>query len=486
MILRRLARKFAMVIGMWVGLSLSAPMLANAQTAEQIPATPPKNAPDNFAQLAKRLMPAVVNISTRQSVATGTGLGQFGPGSPLEEFNEFFGRDDDGLKRVSSLGSGFIIDSEGHVVTNNHVIEAADEIDVVLSDGTTLSAELVGRDAATDLALLKISSDHELQYVDFGNSDTAEVGNWVIAIGNPFGLGGTVTAGIVSARDRNINVGQYDDFIQTDAAINKGNSGGPLFNLKGEVIGVNTAIYSPSGGGSVGVGFSVPSNLTRQIVAQLMDKGIVERGWLGVRVQGVTQDIARSYGQNDASGAIVTSLTEDSPAAKAGLKVGDLIISFNGEKVDETRDLSRIVAASPIGEPLPVTFKRKKSAQTLNVELELMETEATDKRDESESYTPELSNVLGLELALISDEDRRRYRIPASVKGVVVIRVEPGSDSVGKLEKGDVIVEVNFLSVSTPDDVIDEAQAVADRGEPILIQFYRNGDTSFRSISPGA
>ncbi|WP_018997835.1 Do family serine endopeptidase [Hirschia maritima] len=465
------------------GFCLGNMNVALAQTASETASEAPNNAPDSFSKLAARLMPSVVNISTRQTMSTGGGVGGFGEGSPLEEFNEFFNRDDDGLKRVSSLGSGFIIDVEGFVVTNNHVIEAADEIDVVLSDGTILEAELVGRDAATDLALLKVKPEVELTSVDLGNSDTALVGDWVVAIGNPFGLGGTVTAGIVSARDRNINAGQYDDFIQTDAAINKGNSGGPLFNLKGEVIGVNTAIYSPSGGGSVGVGFSVPSNLTKQIIQQLKDKGLVERGWLGVRVQGVTQEIAKSYGRNKAEGAIVTHVTDDSPASRSGLKIGDLIYSFNGQDIKETRDLSSVVASAPIGEDVAMNVLRKKKDTEIMVSLDLMEADVGEEEELDFSGGPEFSNLLGVEFSMITDEHRRRFRIPASVEGVMVERVEPGSDAIGKLQKGDVIVEVNFLTVKTPDEALAEAEIVATRGEPVLVQFYRDGDMSFRSIN---
>lgn len=465
-------------------LALGLFAVAAPATAQQ--ASPPDaDAPDSFSQLAKRLMPSVVNISTRQTVST-SGLDGFMEGGPLDEFNEFFGRDGDGLQRVSSLGSGFVIDAEGYVVTNNHVIDAADEIDVILQDGTTLPATLIGRDAETDLALLKVSYD-ALQPVPFGDSDTAEVGDWVVAIGNPFGLGGTVTAGIVSARDRDINAGNYDDFIQTDAAINKGNSGGPLFNLAGEVVGVNTAIYSPGGGGSVGVGFSVPSNLVKQIIGQLRESGEVRRGWLGVRVQGVSQELAESYGLKRPVGAIVTRVTEDGPGAAAGLEVGDLILSFNGEDVASTRDLSKIVASADIGAPLKMEINRQGRAQTIDVSLVVMENEEeeaqTDGADQSAS--PELSNILGVTLAEVTDEDRRRYRIPESVRGVLVQEVEKGSDAMGKLERGDVVVEVNFKDVTDPADAIATAEAAAAGGKPVLIQFYRDGDVSFRSIRAG-
>lgn len=454
-----------------------------AQVIDAQPAEAPANAPDSFARLAKQLMPAVVNISTRQTISN-SGFGDFGRGSPLEEFNEFFGRDDEGFKRVSSLGSGFIIDPEGYIVTNNHVIEQADEIDINLSDGTILAARLIGRDAETDLALLKVESDEPLAAVPLGDSDTAQVGDWVVAIGNPFGLGGTVTAGIVSARDRDINVGNYDDFIQTDAAINKGNSGGPLFNLKGEVIGVNTAIYAPSGsGGSVGVGFSVASNLAKDIIHQLRENGEVERGWLGVRIQGVDAELAASYGMKKAEGVIITHVNEEGPAATAGLEIGDLITRFDGRKVRESRDLSRVVASAPIGKPVKVDFVRKAKPGSATVMLSRMEATEDDQDAEEEIIAEtELSNILGLSLAVIQDEDRRRHRIPRSLEGVIVETVEAGSDAIGKLEKGDVITEVNFQPVADPSDAIARAEAASAEGRPVLLQFWRNGAYAFRSI----
>ena len=467
------------------GLSLAmCAVIAPLSTATAQSANPSHNAPDSFSELAKRLMPSVVNISTRQTVSSG--LGDFGEGSPLEEFNEFFNRDSDGLQRVASLGSGFIIDANGIVVTNNHVIEAADEIDVVLADGTVLAAELVGTDPDTDIAVLKVEPETPLQAVNFADSDTAEVGDWVVAIGNPFGLGGTVTAGIVSARDRDINAGRYDDFIQTDAAINRGNSGGPLFNLDGDVVGVNTAIYSPTGnGGSVGVGFSVSSNLAQKIVAELRETGVVQRGWLGVRVQGVTRELAQSYGLKTAEGAIVTHVSEDGPAAKAGLEVGDLIRTFNSQSVQETRDLSHIVAEADIGAALPVSIIREGHVMDVSVTLELLDDEGAVSTDEGEDAV-ELTNALGMTLSRITDEDRRRHRIPNSVQGVIVSDIDPGSDAMNKLRRGDVIVAINFLPAANPEDALAEAERVASSGKPILVQFYRGGDMSFRAIRPPA
>ncbi|HJS32758.1 MAG TPA: Do family serine endopeptidase, partial [Alphaproteobacteria bacterium] len=315
-----------------------------------------------FADLAERLLPAVVNISTTQTVRQdrnqqqgpqqgpqgerrrGPEVPQFPPGSPFEEFfREFFdrqGRPDAPPRRTQSLGSGFVIDSTGYVVTNNHVIAEADEIKVILHDDTQLAAKVIGRDPKTDLAVLKVEPSKPLTAVKFGNSDQTRVGDWVVAIGNPFGLGGTVTAGIVSARARDINAGPYDDFIQTDASINRGNSGGPMFNLAGEIIGINTAIYSPSGG-SVGIGFAIPANLAKPVIDQLRVSGKVRRGWLGVQIQSVTDEIAESLGLNKARGALVARVTENSPAAKGKIESGDVILKFDGKDVTEMRRLPR-------------------------------------------------------------------------------------------------------------------------------------------------
>ena len=308
-----------------------------------------RSAPDSFADLAAKLLPAVVNVSSSQTISAKTGPGpgagpempMFPPGSPFEQFfKDFLNRNRPGQggggdnqptpRRAQSLGSGFIIDPAGYVVTNNHVIEGADEVSVTLQDNTVLKAEIVGRDESGDIALLKVKSDKPLPTVDFGDSGASRVGDWVLAIGNPFGLGGTVTAGIVSARGRDIHQGQYDDFIQTDAAINRGNSGGPLFNMDGQVIGINTAIFSPSGG-SIGIGFSIPSNMAKNIVAQLKEFGHPRRGWLGVKIQQVTPDIAESLGLKEASGAMVAGVTDGGPAEKAKIRNGDIILKFGGQ-----------------------------------------------------------------------------------------------------------------------------------------------------------
>src|SRR3954447_12841275 len=361
-------------------------------TALALPAALPqpvlaRGAPDSFADLAAQLLPAVVNVSSSQSAQArndrGPEIPGFPPGSPFEQFfRDFLDRNRPGQQgqgqrrgertpqpqppgdnggpgggRAVSLGSGFIVDTAGYIVTNNHVIEGADEISVTLTDNTTLKAKLVGKDERVDLALLKVDTDHPLKAVPFGDSDTARVGDWVLAIGNPFGLGGSVTAGIVSARGRDIRQGPYDDFIQTDAAINRGNSGGPLFNMDGQVIGINTAIYSPSGG-SVGIGFSVPANLAKSVVAQLKDFGHPRRGWLGVRIQQVTPDIAESLGLHEAQGAMVAGVNDGGPAEKSGIRNGDVILKFNNQDVKEMRTLPRIVAETDIGKSVPVVLWR--------------------------------------------------------------------------------------------------------------------------------
>jgi serine protease Do len=439
---------------------------------------------EDFSALARKLMPSVVNISTRQTVARGDGLPSFPPGSPLNEFNDFFGRGDQGgMRRQSALGSGFIIDVQGHVVTNNHVIEEADEIDVILSDGTVLSAKLVGRDEETDLALLKVDSKTSLTPAVFGNSDTAQVGEWVVAIGNPFGLGGTVTAGIISARNRDISAGSFDDFIQTDAAINRGNSGGPLFNLKGEVIGINTAIFSPGdSGGSVGVGFSVPSNLTKTVVAQLKRYGSTRRGSLGVVVRGVDQQIAEAYGLKRPEGAIITGLTKGGPAEGAGLRIGDLITSFNNQVIRESRDLSRIIGVAQVGAQISVRYIRggKPAATTVRLAPQMVEAPPADEGEKKTAR--ELSNILGVSFAVIEDADRRRYGLPASVRGVIVRQIETGSDALGKLKLGAVVTEVNFQPVSSPDQAIEAAEAAARAGKPVLLQVWGASEAAFVSV----
>ena len=348
--------------------------------------------PDGFAELAARLLPAVVNVSTTQTIKKENipDLPQFPPGSPFDEFfKDFMERQkgqDNVPRKVTALGSGFIIDPSGLIVTNNHVIDDADQITVILHDEQAFKAKIVGRDTKADLALLKIDAPNKLPFVPLGNSDTARVGDWVIAIGNPFGLGGTVTAGIVSARARDINAGPYDDFIQTDAAINKGNSGGPLFNMRGEVVGINTAIFSPSGG-SIGIGFSIPSNEAKPVLADLQKYGKTRRGWLGVRIQSVTPDIADSLGLKEQKGALIAGVTPNGPAEKAGIKTGDVIQTFDGKPVEDMRHLPRIVAETDIDKEVAVQLWRDGKSLTIKAKVgELPEEEQTaeDKKGDKE------------------------------------------------------------------------------------------------------
>lgn len=437
---------------------------------------------DDFSGLAKSLMPSVVNIATRQTVARG-GLPAFGPNSPLNEFNDLLGRGQGGMRRQSSLGSGFIIDAEGYVVTNNHVIEGADEIDVVMSDGSILAAKLIGADEDVDLALLKVEPRAPLTPVPWGNSDAAEVGQWVVAIGNPFGLGGTVTAGIISARARDIGAGSYDDFIQTDAAINKGNSGGPLFNLRGEVVGVNTAIISPGeAGGSVGVGFSVPANFAKVVVEQLREFGETRRGTMGLVARPVDQAMAEAYGLASPQGAIITSVSEDGAAAAAGLQKGDLITALNNQQIRESRDLFRIMGVTKVGTDISVRYLRNGKQATATVKLAAGSPAGAAGRDEEPDVAAELTNILGIKFKAIEDVDRRRRSIPNSVRGVLVQSIEGGSDALGKIPVGAVVTEVHFQPVSSPEQAIAAAEAAKAAGKPVLLQLWGQDEVFYVAV----
>ncbi len=437
-------------------------------------------APESFADLAERLLPGVVNISSSQTVQAhndhqGPEVPLFPPGSPFEQFfRDFLDRNRPGGQhgdhapptaphKMQSLGSGFIVDPSGIVVTNNHVIDGADEITVTLQDNTSLKATLIGRDERTDIAVLKVTPDKPLPALPFGDSDRSRVGDWVLAIGNPFGLGGSVTAGIVSARHRDIQQGPYDNFIQTDAAINRGNSGGPLFNLDGEVIGINTAIYSPSGG-SIGIGFSIPSNLAKTVVAQLRDFGRAKRGWLGVKIQQVTPDIAESMGLKDPNGALVASVEEGGPAAKAKLRGGDIILKFNDQDVKEMRTLPRIVAETAIGREVPVTVWRDGHEITLTAtvgELPDDQKVAATAPEKPVPAVPTELSALGLTLSPLTPEARDHYQISPDQKGVLITDVAGGSPAADHgVKPGDVIVEVQQQEVNTPADVVDRVEHV--------------------------
>jgi serine protease Do len=439
---------------------------------------------------------AVVNISTKQTVdMSNNAMPQLPPGSPFEEFfDEFFknrkgqgGPGGQTPRRVNSLGSGFIIDASGLVVTNNHVIADADEINVILNDGTTLKADIVGRDTKTDLALLRVKPDKPLKAVKFGDSDKLRLGEWVIAIGNPFSLGGTVTAGIVSARNRDINSGPYDNYIQTDAAINRGNSGGPLFNLNGEVIGVNTAIISPSGG-SIGIGFAVPSKTVVAVIDQLRRFKEVRRGWLGVRIQQVTDEIADSLSIKPPHGALIAGIDDKGPAKPAGIEPGDVIVKFDGQDIKEMRDLPKIVAETPVGKDVEVTIIRKGKEETKTVKLGRLEDEKqaalTPKKD-SPDEKPVVKQALGLDLANLTADLRKKHNIKDKVKGVLITAVEPNSAAAEKrLMPGMVIAEVQQQPVSTAAELQQRIEKLKKDGKKavVLLVVSPDGDPSFVAL----
>ena len=416
--------------------------------------------PESLAPLADKLTDAVVNISTSQKAKgpSGVPLPSVPKGSPFEEFFEdFFNRKDgggDGEHKVSSLGSGFVIDGkEGLIVTNHHVIEGADEIVVNFHDGTKLKVDkVVGRDTKTDLALLKVTPKKPLAEVRFGVSETMKVGDWVMAIGNPFGLGGSVSVGIISAKQRDINSGPYDDYLQTDAAINKGNSGGPLFNMDGDVIGVNTAIISPSGG-SIGIGFAVPSDTASSVIDQLRQFGETRRGWLGVKIQSVTEEIAESLGVKENSGALVSAVTPDSPAAKGGIQAGDVIVRLDGRDVSSVRSLPRLVSRVPVGKTIDVDLMRKGERRVVKIVVGRLE--EAEKDQDSPSAPDAGSSLLGMKLAPLDDAMRKKFGIDTRVaKGVVVTEVGATSAAGRKgIKVGDVIVEAAQEQVATAADV---------------------------------
>jgi serine protease Do len=453
--------------------------------------------PENIADVAESVIDAVVNISTSQKVeARNTPMPQLPPGSPFEEFFEEFFKNRRGQgngapttpRRVSSLGSGFIIDPSGIVVTNNHVISEADEITVILTDGTRLKAEVAGRDQKTDLAVLRVKPTKPLKAVKFGNSDKLRLGEWVIAIGNPFSLGGSVSAGIVSARNRDINSGPYDNYIQTDAAINRGNSGGPLFNLSGEVIGVNTAIISPSGG-SIGIGFAVPSKTVQAVVNQLQQFGEIRRGWLGVKIQQVTDEIADSLNLKPARGALVAGIDDKGPAKPAGIEAGDVIVKFDGKDIKEMRDLPRIVADTPVGKDVEVIIVRKGKEEKKTVKLGRLEDNEKPQPASAKSAPPEEKSVvqktLGLHLSAMSDALRKQYKIKSTVKGVVVTGVDASSVAADKrLVAGSVIVAIEQEQVSAPADVLARVETLKKAGKKtaLLLVATAEGDMLFVAL----
>ncbi len=471
--------------------------------------------PASFADLADKVLPAVVNISTSQTFANTTPNAPSGhdgpsnepdlqlpPGAPFDDLlRDFFGqRDFSGrhpshpgsprTHRATSLGSGFVIDPTGYIVTNEHVIQNADTIDVVFANDVTLPAKIVGRDEKTDLALLKVVPAKPLPFVPWGDSDKARVGDWIVAVGNPFGLGGSVTAGIISARARDINSGPYDDYLQTDAPINRGNSGGPMFNMDGEVVGVNSAIFSPSGG-SIGIGFAIPSALAKGVIAQLKDHGKTRRGWLGVHVQTVTPEIADSLGLGKPHGALVSSLTAGSPATEAHLLAGDVILTFDGKEVSEMHRLPRLVAEAPIGQTVPVVVWRRGKQVTVSARIaELKDDEsvlatkdAGAEDSASHGATGEVVRDLGVTVAPVTAALRRQYNLGQNASGLVVTRVEStGSAAQAGLQTGDVLSEVNQQELHTAKDLTEETRRAQKADKPLLVLVDRAGDLRFVAI----
>tara|TARA_R110000782_G_scaffold4929_7_gene17276 strand:+ start:1127 stop:2704 length:1578 start_codon:yes stop_codon:yes gene_type:complete len=477
------------------GLGAFAAALALAAFMIMTTVAQARPAPESFADLAEKLLPSVVNISTTQVIESrGFEMPQLPPGSPFEDFfKEFFDRGQPNggkpqARKATSLGSGFIIDDAGHVITNNHVIQDADEIEVILQDDTRLKATVVGRDQKTDIAVLKVDlKGQKYHAISFGDSEKSRVGDWVVAIGNPFGLGGTVTAGIISARGRDISAGPYDNFIQTDASINRGNSGGPLFNLDGQVIGINTAIFSPSGG-SVGIGFAVPMSTAKPVISQLIKHGQVKRGWLGVHIQQVTPEVAESLGLKEPVGALVAQVVEDGPAAKGKIQRGDVILSFNKRKVPDMRKLPRIVADTEVGVDVPVEVWRENKKIDLKVKVgELQEQEQqvaarTDKGAGTDAK-PQVVEDLGLSLSAITDEAVQKFKLEGDAKGVLVTDVLNAGPAAEKgVRPGDLIVEVGQEEVGTPDDVVRKVKEARDTGRKSVLLLVQ-GQNGLRFVA---
>ncbi len=428
-----------------------------------------KAVPESFADLAEKLMPSVVNISTTQTVTTTSNQFpfQFPPGSPFEELFKDYQRPTE--RKASSLGSGFIIKEDGTVITNNHVIAGADDI-LVRVNSKEYKATVVGADPYMDIAVLKMQTKDKFSTVNFGNSDKARVGDWVVAIGNPFGLGGTVTSGIVSARNRDIGMTRYDDFIQTDASINQGNSGGPLFNLKGEVVGINTAIIAPGQSGSIGIGFAIPSNAASKVIDQLINFGETRRGWLGVRIQEVTKEIAEAVELKKAEGALVASVGEKSPADKAGVKAGDIILKFDGKKIDTMRTLPKVVANTEVGKNVKLEIWRNK--RLINKDLKLGRLESSEEFKEKKSKTKKTEDVeienLKITVRELNEEDIKSRKLKIT-KGLVITEISNKSPLKGLLNVNDIIIEAKRSQIKKPSDLSDIVDRMIKKGNKNLL-----------------
>ena len=456
--------------------------------------------PDHIADMVEELLPSVVNISTTQKMPQAEApfsdlqIPDFGPQNPLNDLKQLFeqfqhyGELFNKPREANSLGSGFVVDAEGYIVTNHHVIADAQEVMVRFSDNTEVEAKVVGQDSKTDLALLKIEPSKKLKPVRFGNSDKARVGEWVIAIGNPFGLGGSVSAGIISARARDIHAGPFDDFIQTDAAINRGNSGGPMFNMAGEVIGINSAIFTPTGG-NIGIGFAIPSMMAMPVIEQLKSSGAVQRAWLGVKIQSVTEDIAESLGLSDVQGALVVDVTAGSPAERAGLRTGDIIMQYNGHEVTEMRRFPRMVADTQVGESVEIVVWRQGKEKELTAKLG--DSKRVDMQALNRSRHPlarpepaEDVKVAGMVLEPLTDEFRKKWEMGRGHTGLVVATIDRSAEA---WERGvrhhDVIMMVNEMPVSSVADFRALIKKAKANGKSyVLVRLWREGQTQFVTL----
>ena len=441
-----------------------------------------KAVPESFADLADKLMPSVVNISTTQTVKTTTNQFpfQFPPGSPFGEMFKDFERPTE--RKASSLGSGFIIEENGTVITNNHVIANAEDILVKVGD-KEYKAEVLGADPYMDIAVLKMKTKEKFSIVKFGDSDKARVGDWAVAIGNPFGLGGTVTAGIISARNRDINLTRYDDFIQTDASINQGNSGGPLFNLKGEVIGINTAIIAPGQSGSIGIGFAIPANAASNVIDQLIQFGETKRGWLGVRIQEVTKEIAEVEKLKKPVGALVASVGQNSPADKAGIKAGDIILEFDGKKIDTMRTLPKVVANTEVGKNVELKVWRNKKALTKKLILGRLEASEEFKEKKTKTIKKEIEiETLKITVRDVTSEDISSRNLKKKSKGVVIVDIENRSPLVNLVSVNDIIIEVQKKPVKNSLDLNKLVDGIFKKGEKTLLLTIINNNNRRRYL----
>ncbi len=439
-----------------------------------------QSVPASFADLAEKLMPSVVNISTTQTVVTNTNPFpfQFPPGSPFEDMFKEFGTPQE--RKSSALGSGFIIDEKGIVVTNNHVIQDAEDIIVRVNGDKEFKAKIIGADPLSDIAVLQLETNEKFLPVDFGDSDKARIGDWVIAIGNPFGLGGTVTSGIISARNRSIGLSRYEDYIQTDASINSGNSGGPLFDMNGDVIGINTAILGRSG--SIGIGFSIPSNSAKIVIDQLIEFGETRRGWLGVRIQDVTQEIADVEKLDKPRGALVASVADNSPSAKAGIKAGDIILEFNGVKINQMKELPAIVAKTEVGTNVEVKVWRNKKEITKNVLLGRLETSEDFKVTEKSAPIESVVDSLKISVRKINNEDIKERKLPNQLKGLVITKIESNSPLLNSIEVNSIIVEAQKKKIKSANDLDQVVKEVLNTSQKTILLVVYNSQNQRRYI----